>query len=779
VLEFVDLRTTRHPGLLEAVHRDLFLPNFPDPDEQEGPDDWRPRLWEDPPPPQPEQHAFVAGTHLGSDARRALAGFAFVERYRESGCALLSYIAVESSQRRHGLARKLFGLALGSAKEAAQRDGRPVRATFAEIHDPWRVNQADEVIDPADRASIMERLGAWRVPISYVQPALDENSKRSDRLMLVAFPPAGERAVDADAVKAFLSEYFRALGIEKPADDPDLARMEKELKELGGDAVDLVPLGPSLGFKRFSVVLHFVSRRAPKTEGSDLAGAPQKRPEKREDVNPFWSFEDDLLSYRYVTRHRDIETVDYPFESQIVEVEDETVERVALTVPTSIRYLSEGRERRLYLPPLQPDGRQRNVAVRASLTYFPKSGYCVFHLAFVGPEQATPNSALSDVVLDEYDLVALSKLWQSGEWEGAASEICLDNKSVWKFAQGVFKQILDDYPELKEAGHSSEPHHRDWGLLNFLHSLLNGSKNEEASNGVEPRVRVGTIQLMTDDPTPGVEWATIWRSINSLVAEEDGKTAPAIEEVARRTTVGKQVTALGGIVQGILDFQAIDATELADVFKAHEVEATSLIGVHKGTLLCVMESDRSYDAAAERIGVSPYLLLPQAVLLHNEALLDDVASHADSVKPTRDRVRLEECFKAMRNLLACYVPNVFHYPQERRLLDAGERTRGLAERREELFETANEIERRWRVAVERRSGSAGTLRNVLLALIGLSTFPYVHGVGLIIGLVGLAVCLLILSLHSNQRWSWSSPRSWWSVAGDVVRRGRDEPGNRT
>lgn len=238
-LEFLDLRETRDAGLLEALYRDLFLPNFPDPDEQEDPGDWSPRLWGDPAPPQPEQHGVVAGTHVNDASARALAGFAFVEHYRESRCALLSYVAVDKRLRQRGLARTLFERALGSARKTANADGRPLRAVFAEIHDPAHVEKKNDVIDPAERARIMAHLGARLVPIRYVQPALGEGGERSDRLSLVAFPQHGEHTVDADVIREFLLEYYAALSVSEPADDPDLVRITAEL---GSGPVELVPL---------------------------------------------------------------------------------------------------------------------------------------------------------------------------------------------------------------------------------------------------------------------------------------------------------------------------------------------------------------------------------------------------------------------------------------------------------------------------------------------------------------------------------------------------------
>lgn len=488
-------------------------------------------------------------------------------------------------------------------------------------------------------------------------------------------------------------------------------------------------MSPSLEFKRFSVVLHFVAKDNVVVAEED---ASETRPEPPE--TPFTSFEEDLFSYRYLPRRSRPATPEC--ESTIVELKSNRgqMDAVALSVPLRISYESEGLKRKLdFPPPHSDDTRRRRLAVRASRTYFPKSGYSVFHLALVP----------SGCVLDEYDLVALSKLWQGGERWDAASEIRLNGTRVRQFAL----EVLNGYRELREP---------------------------------EPRVRGGTVQLITDDPPRGVRWTPIWDTVKALRADEDGKKERSCEEIAQGTTVGKQVKALGGIVQGILDFQAIDAAELTDVFASLDIDAGSLLGIHKGTLLCVMESDRSYDAAAREIGVSPYLLLPQAVLLHNEALLDEVASLADSVeknkKKKNDRSALGDCFEKMRDLLANYVPNVFHYPQERRLFGDGEKTRGLSERREELAKKADEIEARWKVAVEKRRSSADTVRNVLLALIGLSTFPYVHGLGVAVGLVGLALGLVALSLHANPRWTWSSPRSWLSfAAGFLPERWKNNP----
>src|SRR3954453_5039565 len=71
--EFVDLRELRDDELLERTYREVYLPSFPLPEEQEDPSTWRPLLWGEADPDQPTLHFLVAGRGLdGSD--RELAG---------------------------------------------------------------------------------------------------------------------------------------------------------------------------------------------------------------------------------------------------------------------------------------------------------------------------------------------------------------------------------------------------------------------------------------------------------------------------------------------------------------------------------------------------------------------------------------------------------------------------------------------------------------------------------------------------------------------------------
>jgi len=615
---------------------------------------------------------------------------------------------VSAEGRGRQVGRRLFELALGSVRDAAEHDGEPVQAVFAEIHYPWAVDGAVDAIDPTTRAWIMERLGARRVPITYVQPALSAESSPSERLMLIAFPPDGEGSVDATVVAGFLREYYLACGVEDLEQDPFLARMERELEEFDG-AVPLEELvGAGLRFKRFGLVLHFV-RQLPEPA---VAETLSERP------NPFQSFEEDLLSHHYrpgVERPGDD---DVRFENRLLHETERLV--VEYRVGDGIRFQSEGELKTLDLPPPDPEGwRRRRLRILASRTLFPTSRYVVYHLALV-PAQRTE--------IDEYDVIVLSKLWQGGE--------------SWQAADGI-RFDLDGGP-------------RDLDIRALAAHLFAPDHEEPGDNWLP---RAGTVQLITDLHL-GVDWPPIWSAALVLIDEEENDEQEAlVERIDRGDPLGRQLRALGGIVQGILDFKAVDAWELADVFKGPTVDSTSLVGIHKGTLLCVMESDRSYDAVAGRIGVSPYLLFPQTVLLHNEAVLDEIATIAGTVEHADGRrddiTELSDCLKRLRRRLEWYLPNVFHYPSERALFETGERTRSLAERRQSLSARVDEIDARWKLAVEKRRSLSETVRNVLLGVLSIvTTIQFTEGKFQGIVAICGSAALIVLYLQSNPSWRW-------------------------
>lgn len=682
-LEFRDLRANKDPELLRMLHHDLFRRFFPDPDEQEGPDDWAPRLWGDAAAQNPEQHGFIAGTSLGDSAARRLDGFAFVERYRESRCGLLSYIAIDDRCRGQGVGRTLFDLSVASARAAAERDGAPLRAVFAEIHDPRRVRPSDDVIDPHRRLAIMVSLGARLVPIEYVQPALGHGGNSSDRLMLLVFANEDEDELDSEVVREFLREYYAAL--DAAPDDPGLRHM---LEELDTPTIDLRlrEEEPCLALTKFGIALHFAYDAHEKL-------SPEQEFEGRSD---FESFEKDLFAYTYAGGSRPAPAA--PFASRVVPCDPKTV---SLTMPAFLVYDSEGERVLLHVKRQEPPyERRRELAVRASRTDF-VNGISVLHVVLVGTGEP-------DAVLDEYDIVALSKLWQGGEnWSA------LDN-------------IRLDWPNRAADGGTSAV------------ALAEAIFGHELENDY---VRCGTIEILTEDQ-PCANWDETLKLVSAL---RDRTAATDDEDPAHEAMCG-----VAGIVQGLLDLRAVDLDEVGDVFAPLEIDERQILGIHKGTVIFIAKKDRVFTSVCDAIGVSPYLLLPQAVLIYNEELLEraEMAHHLGRYSST-----MPQAIRVMRSALADYLPNVFHYPQERRLLQRGEASRGFRGRRARVLAQTVELETRLNQRVAGRRSLADDLRNgLLLALAAVTLLPEIHGaLARTLTVAGFVALGLILVLY---------PRPW-------------------
>jgi len=231
--------------LLESMYRDLYLPSFPNVDERESPSDWIPRLEVNRPlPPQPLTYIFVTGRDLTipDESRRSVYGLLIAELYQQSMSALLTYLVVAESYRRHRLARGLVDRARGQLKAKATDFGRPLRAIFAEVHDPEvddsPVAEKDWQLDPHTRLDIMAKLGGRRVPIAYVQPALGRDRSRVRSLLLFTFPLNDQpvTTIRTEVIKEFLAEFYCAEGVTDPARDIDFVRM------IGGETREEIPL---------------------------------------------------------------------------------------------------------------------------------------------------------------------------------------------------------------------------------------------------------------------------------------------------------------------------------------------------------------------------------------------------------------------------------------------------------------------------------------------------------------------------------------------------------
>jgi GNAT superfamily N-acetyltransferase len=213
-LEIITIRSHEDEGLLDEFHTGVYWDAFAE--QQEPVEVWKRALWGG-------MAAYdltirIAGHALRDRARREILGGIAFERYRGSGCGLISYMVIAPAARRQGLGRRLqreAAIALFAA-------GAP--AVFGEVNDPRRVGDGmDEPVEQMWRR--LERNQAWGarvVDARYVQPALAPGLARDHGLCLIAL--AGERplpdAMSGALVRDFIDELY--VITEGAAPDPTL-----------------------------------------------------------------------------------------------------------------------------------------------------------------------------------------------------------------------------------------------------------------------------------------------------------------------------------------------------------------------------------------------------------------------------------------------------------------------------------------------------------------------------------------------------------------------------
>jgi hypothetical protein len=410
----------------------------------------------------------------------------------------------------------------------------------------------------------------------------------------------------------------------------------------------------------------------------------------------FASFERDLLDYS----HRDRP----PFSSTAIHVPD-PCRRVRIEFSRELRYVSEGRTCTLVTDPAR---QPRDLRLRASKTRF-RSGVTVWHLVLTPAEGSNHGS------LSEFDLIKLAKLWEGGEdvrgdYPGDDAETCV--------------RFLAD-------GH-------EWSLRELASSVFGADFSERAP-------KAGILQLIVDEAERRT-WSGVWRALRKAHEEQGVDVSmPFRNKRQRRLAEG-----VGGVIQGLVDFEEIDDQELRDVYASIDVGDDGIQGIHKGTLVHMGISDRPREVGERSFGISPYLLVPHAVLIHNEELLRQAGEAVAQGVEARRLGELEAALRKLHVSLENYLSNLFHYPGEQHIYERGSLSRGLDVREGELRSRLSALRAKWDQKANRRRGIADDVRNGLLLVLSYASFrqafPGVEDWILVAGLVVLTSVYLV--------WRW-------------------------
>jgi len=120
-----------------------------------------------------------------------------------------------------GIGRYLARKRWDDLQALAAASGKPMLGMFAEIYDPYRVQDhafgGVKPMDPYVRREVLSHLGYKRLDFGYVHPSWENNGEAVEVLDLCFLPTDEERAsVPAQLIVDFLTRYYAVLA-NKPA----------------------------------------------------------------------------------------------------------------------------------------------------------------------------------------------------------------------------------------------------------------------------------------------------------------------------------------------------------------------------------------------------------------------------------------------------------------------------------------------------------------------------------------------------------------------------------
>lgn len=451
------------------------------------------------------------------------------------------------------------------------------------------------------------------------------------------------------------------------------------------------------------------------------------------------SYERDMLAYAYRNQR--------PFRTHRIGKPG----RITAIFPSLVKFVSEDTEVHLRASGA-PDDRGRQVVLDVSfcLTWFEESGRGVLDVSF------TP---APDVELNEYDLLKFVKLWEGGECITPPIAFSADGEELGQpWPRGI--QDPND-PKIAWWTHHMLTALARWASrgmetrLKLVSPKLVSSTQPGASDWHSPVPEVfcvGTLDLLDEKKSVKALLASVaellahqnkYTEVADPMGDDNNRIVELQEESNSLVREWRRLVAIGGLIQGLLDFDEIGVDELRDVYAtvmpAEEQATPSLVGtdsltaIHKGTLLSV--APNTERAQSWKTAVNPYLAIAHSVALYNEERMTQARQSAlaavrsagdarDASRAVADRGRasfylpIAEARLWLRlasEQLEQFVPNAFVYPSERLIYEICHQTRALTG----LRDAAKEQLELSRNLVEYREKKHGAVFAIIALVLGL------------------------------------------------------------
>jgi hypothetical protein len=543
--------------------------------------------------------------------------------YPQIGVIHLIYIAVSPKSRGQGIAKKMIKELLPKAIAEIQiLHHFETKAILFESNIPWRTHK--DAIDPLTRLQIFEHLGAKAIPIQYTQPALSADKKEVDNLFLLTFPINGaqHQSLETDLLFGFLKEFYIGLGIHQPTLHPAFIRMQQEL--LTTSHMNQVPLTAIPQMEKPQIRMKKAAVCVQFTLQDTNAQQSKLCPD-------FYSYETDLLSAHFQKRR--------PFESQF---QDQLgVLPITIHFPEQYNYLSEGK-------------RHQRVSIRKEV----KAQLHISRTRALNGNTSTWSVVLSTGSENYFTEIECIKLLN---FFGSKQEDVRMIDAIEFSTQAISKCSFEVIIKNLLSFDTTEP-------IEILSGIL----------------QTDTAFIDFEDSSIEFDWSAFYLNLKHY--NEGHELAEQQYERTYYNDLTFQAinNIFCGFALGIFDFERMDFDEVTDTLIPRKANENYLLLLNRGILLCACHEDDMFASTLDSIGISPYLLVPNMVLVNNEFTLNRIDSAIENLyhhQNSKGQIALNELRRVRTEidhwLNDNYLPNIFQYPSEKDLYDFGTDHRGL------------------------------------------------------------------------------------------------------
>ena len=235
-LQLISMKEKFDLELLTQFYNEVMIPNFPLEEERDDLEDWiycmdpskKQNTSQDQSDPYPSMDVLLIVKRempYSIGKTTIVAGVAF-EYYKQAQCGLLSYMVVPNEFRKLGVMKSLHPVACHAMQLLHQEHATAsnfsvspfIRAIFAETNTPEAGDVPPSVI--RKRHETLYRLGYRHLKFPYIQPALGEDAKSFDEIILLIYEPNNDstsssttkyKTIETEILKDYIVDFFQSV----------------------------------------------------------------------------------------------------------------------------------------------------------------------------------------------------------------------------------------------------------------------------------------------------------------------------------------------------------------------------------------------------------------------------------------------------------------------------------------------------------------------------------------------------------------------------------------